>query len=207
VRADRRHRERTRSLWRAGALTAALTLFGAAPARADLAAVCPTQPLTQIFLPWGDPAWYTPVPDSGFEVLPGGWTLRGGARVTTPNEPFYVRAATDTHSLSLPSGSSATSGQACVGMGHPTLRLFVRNTGAPDGKLRVQVEFTDGRGLSVLAPIGYITAGPDWSPSPPLAIAANALSPIGVQQVAFLLTPQLGQWAVDDVYVDPYGKG
>jgi hypothetical protein len=28
-----------------------------------------------------------------------------------------------------------------------------------------------------------------------------------VQQVAFVLTPQLGQWAVDDVYVDPYGKG
>jgi hypothetical protein len=193
-------------------LTAALALLGAGavPARAaGLAQACPLQSLTQIFLPWGDPAWYAPVPDSGFEALPGGWTLRGDARVVDGNEPFYVRAAGDTHSLSLPSSSSATSGAACVGLDHPTLRLFVRNTGAPGATLNVQVEFTDNRGLSVLAPIGALKAGPDWSPSAPLLIVANLLSALGVQQVHFVFSPadRSGKWAIDDVYVDPYGKG
>ena len=32
-------------------------------------------------------------------------------------------------------------------------------------------------------------------------------SPAGVQDVTFVFTPdRRGQWAVDDVYVDPYGK-
>jgi hypothetical protein len=215
VGADRRHREgglcqkfpRVRPLLLS--LIAASALLGAGAASARAAAVCPTQPLNQIFLPWGDPAWYAPVPDSGFEVLPGGWTLRGGAEVAYGNEPFYVRAAGDTHSLSLPSGSSATSGGACVGLGHPTLRLFVRNTGSPDATLTVQVEFTDNRGLTVLTPIGALRAGPDWAPSAPLPVAANLLSPLGVRQVDFVFSPadRRGKWAIDDVYVDPYGKG
>jgi hypothetical protein len=93
-------------------------------------------------------------------------------------------------------------------VGHPTLRLFARNTGAADSTLTVQVEFTDGRGLSVLTPIAALHAGRDWAPSAPLPITANLLSPTGVQNVAFVFTPdKRGQWAIDDVYVDPYGKG
>jgi hypothetical protein len=194
-------------------LTAVLALLaaGAAPvgASAGLRASCPAQPLTQTFLPWSDPAWYTPVPDAGFEALPGGWALHGGAAVISGNEPFYVRAAGDTHSLSLPSGSSATSGAACIGLGHPTLRLFVRNTGAADSTLTVQVAFTDSHGLAVLTPIGALKAGSGWAPSTPLPIIANLLAPAGVQQVTFVFSPadRRGQWAIDDVYLDPYGKG
>jgi hypothetical protein len=190
-------------------LIAAPALLGAGAAPARAAAACPAQPLSQIFLPWGDPAWYTPVPDSGFEARPGGWTLRGGAQVAEGNEPFYVRAAGDTHSLTLPSGSSATSGAACIGLGHPTLRLFARIAGAADATLTVRVQFTDSHGLTVQAPIGALHAGPGWAPSMPLPITANLLSPVGVHQVDFVFSPadRRGQWAIDDVYVDPYGKG
>jgi hypothetical protein len=189
-------------------LVAALAPLGAGAAPARAATACPTPPLTQIFLPWGDPGWYGPVPDSGFERVPSGWTLGGSARVVDGNEPFHVRAAGDTHSLWLTSGS-ATSGPACIGLGHPTLRLFVRNTGAPDATLTVQVAFTDSRGISVMTPIGTLKAGPDWAPSTPLPIVANTLSPLGVQQVNVVFTTPdgRGQWAIDDVYVDPYGKG
>jgi hypothetical protein len=217
VGADRRHQHRQGSPGQASrrvrpfllaALTAALAPLGAGAAPARAAAVCSTPALTQVFLPWGDPGWYGPVPDSGFEASPSGWTLGGGARVVSGNEPFYVGSAGDTHSLSLPSGA-ATSGAACIGLGHPTLRLFVRNTGAPDATLTVQVAFTDSRGISVMTPIGTLKAGPDWAPSAPLPIVANALSPVGVQQVKFVFTTPdpRGHWAIDDVYVDPYGKG
>jgi hypothetical protein len=191
-------------------LALALLVAGAAPARAaDPTQVCPAQPLGQVFLPWADPGWYAPLPDAGFELLPGGWTLRGGARVVAGNEPFYVNGKADTHSLSLPSGSSATSGTACVGLGHPTLRLFVRNTGAPDAGMLVQVEFTNGDGLTVLTPVGVIQAGSAWAPSTPLPVVANALSAPQAQFAQFRFTPAdtRGQWAIDDVYVDPYGKG
>ena len=186
-----------------------LLAAGAAPARATDTRVCPAQPLGQVFLPWADPGWYTPLPDAGFEVLPGGWTLRGGAQVVAGNEPFRVGGSADTHSLSLPSGSSATSGTACVGLGDPTLRLFVRNTGALDAGLLVQVEFSDGNGLTALTPIGVIHAGSAWAPSPPLPVVANLLSAPDAQAARFIFRPldARGRWAIDDVYVDPYGKG
>jgi hypothetical protein len=183
-----------------------LLAAGAPPARATDARVCPAQSLGQVFLPWADPGWYAPLPDAGFEVLPGGWTLRGGAQVVAGNEPFHVGGSADTHSLSLPSGSSATSGTACVGLGDPTLRLFVRNTGAPDAGLLVQVQFDTGDGLSALTPVGVVHAGTAWAPSPPLPVVANLLA---AQSARFTFTPAdpRGRWAIDDAYVDPYGKG
>jgi hypothetical protein len=188
----------------------ALLTSGAAPARAtDVTQLCPGQTLEQVFLPWADPGWYTPLPDAGFELLPGGWTLRGGAEVDNGNEPFHVHGTGDTHSLSLPSGSSATSGRACVGLGHPTLRLFVRNKGAADAALLVQVEFTDGNGLSVLTPVGVIHGDPAWAPSTPVPVMANALVAANVQYARFRFSPadDRGDWSIDDVYIDPYGKG
>ena len=41
-------------------------------------------------------------------------------------------------SLSLPAGSSALSPADCTNIYHPTLRLFVRNTGSPSSHLLVQ---------------------------------------------------------------------
>jgi hypothetical protein len=185
------------------ALAAASALAaGAGPA----AAACPGQPTAQRFMPWADPAWYAPAPDGGFEAGALGWTLAGGAAIADGNEPYFVDRRSDRRSLNLPGGSSATSPSICVGLEHPTLRFFLRNTGAPEARLAVSV-LISGAGRTL--PVGVLTAGPAWAPGPALPVTANVLSLVGSNQVAFRLTPvdSSGAWSVDDVFVDPYGKG
>jgi hypothetical protein len=52
-----------------------------------------------------------------------------------------------------------------------------------------------------------LAANGAWAPTPPIAIWANALSLLVPQQVAFRFAADGGEWQIDDVYVDPYGKG
>jgi hypothetical protein len=53
-----------------------------------------------------------------------------------------------------------------------------------------------------------ITAG-EWAPTPLLPVVLNALSLLRSQSVAYRFAPadDSGRWWIDDVYVDPYGKG
>jgi hypothetical protein len=127
-----------------------LAAAAAAPAGAG-AASCPSPTVAQIFAPWKDPAWYMTVPDGGLEADGAGWTLAGGAAVVSGNEPFYVRAATDRRSLALPTGASATTPTVCIGVEHPTIRFFARNTGSALSRLAVSVIYTglDGRPASL----------------------------------------------------------
>jgi hypothetical protein len=164
------------------ALTAILILPAAA--RAD---DCSGQTLDRTFLPWADPALYTPVPE--------GWTLAGGAAVIDGNEPFLPGDS----SLSLSAGSSATTAPLCIGLGHPTVRFFARNTGNPLSLLRVSAVVGNTE-----LPIGLVGAGREWAPSAPLLLAVNLL---GADSVAFRFAADSGGWSVDDVYVDPYKKG
>jgi hypothetical protein len=167
------------------ALTAlALLIFLPAAARAD---DCSGQTLNRTFLPWGDPALYTAVPE--------GWSLAGNAAVVDGNEPFLPGDS----SLSLPAGSSATTAPLCIGLGHPTVRFFARNTGNPLSLLRVSAVVGETE-----LPIGLVPAGREWAPSPPLLLAVNLL---GADSVAFKFAAGGGKWSVDDVYVDPYSKG
>jgi hypothetical protein len=179
----------------------------AAPATASAAGGCPTPAVAQVFLPWGDLAWYTPLADSGMELRQGAWTLDGPATFTVGNEPYFVGSPLDRWSLALPSGGSAVSAPTCIGLGHPTLRLFVRNLDPPGGRLTVAVEFTDPRGVRSSERIALLMGADAWAPTTPIPIVANTLSPLSAQQVDFKFSSAGGRWLVDDVYVDPYGKG
>jgi hypothetical protein len=179
----------------------------AVPASARAVGECPSQPVSRVFLPWSDPAWYASVPDGGMESQQGAWTLEGSAAFLTDNESYFVRSATDRWSLALPAGASAVSAPTCIGMGHPTLRLFARNVDHGAETLRIAVEFTDLVGVRRSQQIAQLTAGPSWAPTPWIPIVANALSLLSPQQVTFRFTPSGGRWRIDDVYVDPYGKG
>ena len=171
---------------------------------------CDAQELSQPFMPWLDPASYTLAPDGGFEEGGSSWSLDGGAQVVSGNEPFNVRAAGDSHSLKLPSGSSATSSVMCVGLEHPTLRVFARNTGSALSLLKVEVHFEDAAGRVQSLPIGVVAAGRSWQPTQPMVIGANLLPLLPGEQtpVAFEFTPlgAGGNWQIDDVYVDPYRR-
>jgi hypothetical protein len=182
----------------------ALAALASAGTSAAQAAGCPEQPLSQTFLPWLDVAWYAPAPGGGFEGGTGDWSLSGGATIVDGNEPFLAGE----HSLALPAGASATSAPMCIGVDHPTLRLFARNTGAPDSALTVSVVFSDLLGVTRSLPVGVIGAGTAWSPTPVMPILVNLLALTGDQHVAFRFTAPAdrGEWAIDDVYVDPYKK-
>jgi hypothetical protein len=169
---------------------------------------CGTPTYERPFLRWADIATYVLAPDGALEGATSRWSLSGGAAVTSGNESYNVHGPGETHSLALPSGSSATTAAMCVGVLHATLRLFARNTGASLSSLRVDVLFEDAAGAVHSLPIGLLLAGSSWQPTLPVPIVANLLPllPGNLTAVAFRFTPQGrgGAWAIDDDYVDPH---
>jgi hypothetical protein len=202
-----------RPLWAVSAAIGLLALAAPAAAQAGplvaSAPDCDAQQLSQPFLPWVDPASYTLDNGGAFEDGAAGWALKGGASVVTGNESFNVHGAADSHSLSLPAGSSATSSTICVGIEHPDLRLFVRNTGSILSTLKVEVLFEDAAGNARSLPIGLALGTRAWAPTLPMPLVVNLLPllPDNYTPVAFRFTPQGGNWSIDDVYVDPYRHG
>jgi hypothetical protein len=196
------------------------TLFAAAVATAALAASAPTanagllvasapdcspKPVSKPFAPWGDQADYTLAPGGGFESGQPAWKLNG-ASVVSGNEPWKVRSATDSRSLKLPPGASATSPVMCVGLEHPTLRLFARNNKALLSTLSVEVTFETSLGLKASAPVGVLLPNGQWKPSPRLLVIANLLPLLPGEHTPVQFTVRsvgLGTWWVDDFYVDP----
>ena len=203
---------RTRILALALPLAAVLVAAPSAQAGPLVASAddCEAQELSQPFMPWVDPAHYVLAPDGGFEEGGSSWSLDDGAAVVSGNESYSVRDAGDSHSLKLPSGSSATSATMCVGLEHPTLRIFARNTGSAFSALKVEVHFEDAAGEVHSLTIGTVGAGRTWQPTQQMVIGANllALLPDEKTPVAFEFTPlgTGGNWQIDDVYVDPYRR-
>jgi hypothetical protein len=188
-------------------------LVSASPARAGLltatATGCDDPALEHPFTPWVDLASYVLAPN-GVVQGDGGWKLTGGAAPAPGNEPYFVHEPTETSSLSLPTGSSATTAAMCVGLGHPTLRLFARNSGSVLSTLKVEVLFEDAAGVVHALGIGTLLAGPGWQPTLPLPVVANLLPLLPGSQtaVAFRFTPTAGgDWSIDDLYVDPWRHG
>jgi hypothetical protein len=170
---------------------------------------CDAQQLSQPFLPWVDPASYTLDNGGAFEDGAAGWSLKGAAAVAPGNESYNVTGDSDSNSLSLPAGSSATSSTICVGLEHPDLRFFARNTGSILGTLKVEVLFEDAGGNVRSLPIGVAAGGSKWQPTLPMPLVVNLLPllPGAYTPVQFRFTPQGGNWSIDDIYVDPYRHG
>ena len=197
-----------------GLLVSAATMLAAAPAHAGLlvgsGTNCGSPSESQVFLPWVDVANYTLVPGGNFEAGAPSWSLSGAAQDVAGNETYDVSGASDSQSLSLPAGSSATSPTVCVGIKNPDLRLFVLNSGDPPSTLSVSVNYIDAFGYTASATIGQITGGPSWTPSvqDPILVNLLPLLPNQMTPVSFTFTPQgQGNWQIDDVYVDPMGRG
>jgi hypothetical protein len=186
-------------------LTAVLGLLIVAPAAhaEEESPGCPGDVLERPFAPWGDGMSYTLAPDGDFTGGGAGWAL-DGVEILDDNEPWYVHGGDTPAALSLERGDSATTPPICVTPLHPTMRFFARSAGAVLGTLEVEVVL--GGGVSL--PIGVLaglTQGEEWAPTPVLPIVANLLD----DEVRFRFTAiGIGSaWVIDDVYVDPYGKG
>src|SRR5207302_8253622 len=120
-------------------------------------------------------------------------------------------SASDSHSLALPPGSSATSPASCTSIYHPTVRLFVRNTGSSSSRLRVQALYPGLLGGVSTATIGSVSGSSAWAPSQSMTLLlSNLLATLSLSQtvIAFRFTPadSTGHWSIDDVYLDPFGR-
>ncbi|HKE80621.1 MAG TPA: hypothetical protein VKB54_14980 [Solirubrobacteraceae bacterium] len=187
--------------------------LGAMPATASADGIslgldgCPARTTEHPFARWLDWSNYTLVPGGTFEGSLSGWKLAGGAKVVAGNETFNAHGAGETHALSLPSGSSATTPPMCVAVLDPTLRYFAANDGGLLSLLTVQILYYPPGGGVLVLPLGLNLGGKQWAPSLPTIVAADLLGVLngGKAQVAFRFTPTgLGaKWRIDDVYVDP----
>lgn len=195
---------------RTAAAIAAVSIGALVPATAHAgllaprAVNCGTQTLSQTFLPWADVAYYTLQPGGDFEAGSPAWDLSPGAGIASGNEPWNVTSASDSHSLSLAPGASATSGTICVGIQHPDIRFFA-NASSSLATLKVEVLYWDGNGNQQALTIGTVTGNSGWAATAQMPIVANLLplDPDGSTPVAFRLTATSGSWNVDDFYVDP----
>jgi hypothetical protein len=167
---------------------------------------CPSTPVTQPFVEWGDSNYYELVPGGGFESEMPAWTT-SNASVVAGNEPFYVRSTEDTSSLSISPGGYATSKSVCVGLDKPTLRFFARASAASLlSSLKVEVLVRTSLGLEAYLPIAVVPSSTNWKPTGQILIVANLLPlfPGSQTPVAFRFKPVGGaSWTIDDVYVDP----
>jgi hypothetical protein len=188
-------------------LVSAGALTGSANAQL-LGGACGERQFSRPFLRWLDPMQYTLTPGGNFESGARGWTLKGGAKVVTGNEPWKVSGA-GSRSLYLPSGSSAMTPPVCIETHDPTVRYFAKNRGIVAlSSLVVEVVLLDQYGRPVLAlPAGVHTGFSSWHPSLPGVALLNLTGVLsgGKANVAFRFRPiGLGaKWQIDDVYVDP----
>ncbi len=202
-----------RPLGLAAVALSALVAAGASaiPASGAAGVSCP-DPTSKIFAPWNDPAEYAHAADGGVESRAAGWTLSGGASVVRGNESFFVNRPSDRFSLSLPSGSSATTPPMCIGLLSGKMRFFTKNAGSPASRLRVQVVYAGGLGGLLgttgqtlgVTDVAYVTSGEPWQPSPEIAMLGG-VAPLLTEAVQFRFTPadRSGDWRLDDVYLDP----
>ncbi len=188
----------------------AIGVVAALPATAGAVIVedapsCEPQPTTKAFAQWGDGRDYMLAPGGSFEDGAAGWQLKG-ATVVSGNESFYVGGRSDSKSLRLDGGETATSPEICVGLEHPTIRLFTRNNGLLLSALSVEVIVETSVGLKVPVPIGVVLPHNPWKPSPSYLVVANLLPllPDDYTPVAFRFRAiGGGSWWIDDFYVDP----
>jgi hypothetical protein len=169
---------------------------------------CPTGG-TQVFAPWQDAANYLLAPNGSFEFGSYGWSLSGGASIVSGNEPFYP---TGTHSLSLPSGSTATSPTVCLGTQQLYIRMFGKDLGGVDSGLRVRIQFYGLlNNLLGVKDFAVFPGGGDWAPTSQVQSGGGLLAPLPVVSIVsstsarIQITP-LGtgsRWQIDDVYIDP----
>lgn len=205
----RRHRVRaSATIFAALAALAVSSSTASAGALVDSAPACNAQSLSKPFTPWLDYADYTPLPGGDFEGSTEGWSMSGGADVADGNSSYAVGGADDASSLAIPAGASAASATICVGLEHPTIRFFAKRTGGLLSTLRVDVMYELSTGVVQSLTIGTVVNSGSWQPTLPMLTVANLLPLLPGEHtpVAFRFTAQGGDWSVDDVFVDPYGR-
>jgi hypothetical protein len=181
----------------------AVLALGAVPAAA--AAACPTQPTSMVFAPWGDTSDYFLAPGADFEGSSTAWS---GGRLMAGNDPFYLAGGGDRQSLRIDEGDTATSTPFCADVTHPDFRFVAQPLNARyPGSLQVSVRFRDRSG-SVQTWLMWTMSGVQyWTASPRVRLMRDLPLPESGETTARVLFKAVGgDWAVDDVFIDPYRR-
>jgi hypothetical protein len=164
------------------------------------------------FAQWDDVADYFLVRQGDLSSNADEWDLGGGE--LQPENNAYSLHADEQTSIALTEGDSATAPMVCVSITDPTMRFFVRNTGAETGTLKVEVLYEDVNYEMHSLQLGELTsadATDEWTPSPTLDLAAPLVALLDENRTPvwfrFSAEGEGSSWLVDDIYVDPYGKG
>jgi hypothetical protein len=154
-----------------------------------------------VFSAWDDSANYYFPANGGFEDGASGWALAGGATVVSGNEPFNLHSASDSHSLAIPAGGSAST-NLCFGLLYPSLRFVVAGPGAT---VHVTVSAQNLLGIVSTLDGGTFAAGSSWAPSPKLSTLLSAItSPLGAKTMTLRISVSGAAAQIDDLYVDPF---
>jgi len=181
-------------------------MAGAATSHAGLGLLsgCGYGPGQQSFAAWGDDSDYVLASGGSFEGT-SPWKLAGGAQVVQGNEPFYLNSSSDSHSLLIPAGGSATSVPICLGILDPTVRLVGESSdGSP---VHVDVYASGLLGLVKLPDSADIDLSSSWNASSVQVLTLQnvlALTNLGTTSIVLRFSAT-GSASVqmDDVYVDP----
>jgi hypothetical protein len=199
------------SLRRLTVATALLALLFVAlsVAPAGAGASCGPRDVSQPFAPWLDTGQYFLMPGGDLEST-AGWTLGGGARLASENEPFYVHDVSDQRSLELTSGAWARTPSMCADSDEPTMRFFVRNTGSVLSTLAVEARIRMtllGLTTQTTLPVGVVLGTTQtWQLSLPVMFDLSLNQLLGgttTVDFRFSAVGLGGDWQIDDVYVDP----
>ena len=199
------------SIWKRLALTgtivvAAVGAVGVSPASAR-SIPCQPRALSTAFSQWGDQNDYFTVTDGTFEAGAASWSLLGGAKVMPGQQaPWMVNGANHTSAMVLPPTSRASAPQTCVIVGEEYFRFFYRAPASRAAFMNVTVRASSNvtSKMNTITLKGTGTAG--WFVSPPIAIPnVRTASPLGqTQMVDISFRAITGEWAVDDVMIDPF---
>jgi len=160
---------------------------------------------TQPFQPWGDDANYALMGGGAFESGDPGWSLSGGAKVVSGNEPYYLEARSDARSLLIPAGATAISPTSCFAFGDWHLRFVARNAGSSRGSLDVDIVVRSLLGVLSILDGGSVSPNGTWAPSSKVsALVSNVGGLLPTRAVAVRLHASGTAYQVDDVYLDPW---
>jgi hypothetical protein len=158
---------------------------------------------TTPFSPWSDTHSYRLVPGGDFPSGGSGWTLSGAASIGPSSSSYQLSGAGDAGELVLPAGSTAVSPYSCVDTAQPTVRFM--DAGDSNAQLTVNAVFEVPSGLHVTLPLGVLTPGSGWQPSPTL-VDGQAIAGLlsgGAAPMALSFASTGGTVDVSDAFVDP----
>jgi hypothetical protein len=194
-------------LFRKGCVTAgAVIALAAAPASAATTAAstaatsCPSYPVFQPFLAWGDSNDYVLLPGESADTVNGtGWQLKGGARLVSTT----LQDGLTGQVLDMPKGSAVITAPLCVsGSSYPAARTMIADiTGKQGVAVAVGYQSLSGAWSTPLASGTVRGTGSSWAPSAAISLHSQSLT--GGHYLRLALAATDGDYQLYNFYIDP----